>query len=511
MDVSALYSTALIVWQQTTYNGVINKHINCAIRSEGAKRIPQHMDLQFFGAVRSVTGSQHMVTVNGLNILLDCGLYQGKRSLQYERNLNLPYNASEVDLMILSHAHIDHSGNIPNLVKSGFRGDIFCTHATRDLCNIMLLDSAKIQESDIRYVNKKLARKKQPLREAIYTMEDATQALKYFVGCAYDRARQIAPGIWLTFVDAGHIIGSAMVILDIEDQQTKSTKRLVFSGDIGRPNRPILRDPSFIDEADVLLIESTYGNREHKIDAVSDSELRDVINATVKRGGKVIVPAFAVGRTQELVYRMHRLIHEDEIPYDLPIYVDSPLAINATSVYQTHPEAYDAELEQFLSLDAEHDDAFGFGRLKYTRSVEESKAINMQEGPAVIISASGMAEAGRILHHLKNNVQDPRNTVLIVGWTAPHTLGRRIAEKKSEIKIFGEPYQLNAQVATMNGFSAHADRGELLEWIGSFKKRPKHTYCVHGDEQVSLEFAEELRRQGFDDVNVPHLLQKYSV
>ncbi len=450
-----------------------------------------------------------MVRCNGTTILLDCGLYQGKRSDARDRNMNLPFDASEVDIMILSHAHIDHSGNVPNLVKSGFRGDIFCTHATRDLCAIMLRDSAKIQESDAKYVNKKNRRKGLPLVEPIYTDEDAKLALKYFIGCGYENSREIAPGIWLTFVDAGHIIGSAMVILDFEDHETKEDTRLVFSGDIGRPNRPILRDPSFIDEADVLLIESTYGNREHKIDAVSDTELRDVIMGAVKKGGKVIVPAFAVGRTQELVYRMHRLIHDDEIPYDLPIFIDSPLAINATSVYQTHPEAYDQELQTFMRLDAEHEDPFGFGRVKYTRTADESKAINELEGPAVIISASGMAEAGRILHHLKNNVQDPRNTVLIVGWTAPHTLGRRIAEKRAEVKIFGEPYELRANVATINGFSAHADRGELIEWITHFKKRPKHTYIVHGDEAVSVEFGDTLRGLGFEDVNVPQFKQKY--
>lgn len=469
------------------------------------------MELQFFGAARTVTGSQHMIRVNGTTILLDCGLYQGRRADAYERNLNLPYAASEVDIMILSHAHIDHSGNIPNLVKSGFTGDIICTHATRDLCAIMLRDSAKIQESDARYTNKKRRRRGQALVEPIYTDEDARKALNHFMSCSYDRPRQIAPGIKLTFVDAGHIIGSAMVILDIEDQETEKKRRLVFSGDIGRPNRPILRDPSFIEEADILIMESTYGSREHKIDAISDNELRDVIVGAIEQGGRVIVPAFSVGRTQELVYRMHRLIHAGEIPHDLPIFIDSPLAINATAVYQTHPEAYDAELLQFLALDTEHKDAFGFGRVQYTRSVEASKAINLLEGPAVIISASGMAEAGRILHHLKNNVEDARNTILIVGWTAPHTLGRRIAERKAEIKIFGEPYQLNANVATINGFSAHADRSELIEWITYFKRRPKHTFLVHGDEKISLEFAETLRGLGFEDVNVPQLLQKYKI
>ncbi len=469
------------------------------------------MQIQFHGAVRTVTGSQHLLTVNDTKILLDCGLFQGKRKQSFERNRNLPYDASEVDILVLSHAHIDHSGNIPNLVKSGFTGDIYCTYATRDLCAIMLRDSAKIQESDAKYANKRNRKKGLPLVEPIYEIKDAVESMKYFMSIAYDRPRTIAPGITLTFVDAGHILGSATVILDIEDEAGKRDVRVVFSGDIGRNHRPILKDPVPVDSADILIIESTYGNREHKIDAVSDTELVDVINRTAARGGKVIVPAFAVGRSQELVYRIHRQIHEGNISNELPVFVDSPLAINATSVYRLHPEAYDDEMAKFMLEDTQHSDPFGFDRMMYTRAVEQSKALNDLEEPAVIISASGMAESGRILHHIKNNAADPRNTILLVGWAAPHTLARRIAERREIIRVFGEEYQLNAEVATINGFSGHADRSELLDWVGHLNKPPRHTFIVHGDEQVSLDFAQELRKVGIKNAAVPEIDQKFQI
>lgn len=468
------------------------------------------MRLTFYGAARTVTGSQHMVEVNGARILLDCGLYQGHRADAYERNLNLPFDAGAVDVMVLSHAHIDHSGNIPNLVKSGFRGDIICTYATHDLCAIMLRDSAKIQEYDIEFLNKKRARQKLPPLEPIYTMADAVECLKYFVAFGYERPRQIMPGVTLTFYDAGHILGSAMVALDIEDQESKQDIRLVFSGDIGRPNRPILRDPTFIDEADVLLIESTYGDRLHQDEGDTDKKLERIVNETYQRGGKLIVPAFAIGRTQELVYRLHHLVKQGDIPPHLPVFVDSPLAIDATGIYRLHPEAYDEETAQFLLADRQAD-PFGFAMMQYTRSVEQSKALNFLREPAVIISASGMAEAGRILHHLKNNVEDPRNTILITGWQAPDTLGRRLVERQPSVNILGEAYQLRARVEKMNGLSAHADRDELLAWVGHFKQRPRHTYLVHGEEEVSLTFANSLRQQGLPDVQVPYLGQTFTI
>lgn len=468
------------------------------------------MEITFHGAARTVTGSQHLISVNGRKILLDCGLFQGSRKLAFERNRNLPFDCSEIDVMVLSHAHIDHSGNIPNLVKSGFKGDIYSTYATRDLCAIMLRDSAKIQGYDIEYVNRKRARKNEPPLEPIYTMADAVESLKYFIGIGYERPYTIMPGVTLTFYDAGHILGSAIVALDIEDKQKKRDIRLVFSGDLGRPGRPILRDPTFLDEADILIVESTYGNREHKSLDIASQKLQDIVNRTFQRKGKVIVPAFAVGRTQELVYRLHQLVEEGKISKHLPVYVDSPLAVDATGIYRLHPEAYDEELESFM-LEDRHGDPFGFDMMYYTRSTAQSKELNSLEDSAVIISASGMAEAGRILHHLKNNVEDERNTILIVGFQAAHTLGRRIVEKVKNVKIFGEEYQLKAEVDTINGFSAHADRTELLEWTGHYKKQPQKTFIVHGEETASLAFADALRKQGLKEVHVPELGEQFDI
>ncbi len=468
------------------------------------------MKIQFHGAVRTVTGSQHLLTINGKNILLDCGLYQGSRKQTFERNKNLPFDAASIDVLILSHAHIDHSGNIPNLVKSGFRGDIICTYASRDLCAIMLRDSAKIQGYDIEYLNKKRKRKKLPPLEPFYTMEDAVESLKYFIGIGYERQYTVFPGVQLTFHDAGHILGSAIVILDIEDNESGKDVRIVFSGDLGRPERPILRDPVLIDEADILIIESTYGDREHDPVAATSDRLKRVVNDTCKRGGKLIVPSFAIGRTQELVYALHKLVASRDISPQLPVFVDSPLAIDATGIYRLHPEAYDEEVFEFLASD-KHNDPFGFDMMRYTRSTNESKELNFLREPAVIISASGMAEAGRILHHLKNNVEDPRNTILIVGWQAPNTLGRRIVERQSKLRILGEEYTLKAEVVTINGFSAHADRTELLDWSGHFSKKAAHSYIVHGEISSSFALAEGLRAQGYDDVNVPELGQTYTI
>jgi metallo-beta-lactamase family protein len=468
------------------------------------------MEIQFHGAVRTVTGSQHLLTVNGHRILLDCGLYQGSRKLTFERNQHLPYDAAGIDVLILSHAHIDHSGNIPNLVKNGFQGDIVCTYATRDLCAIMLRDSAKIQKYDVDYLNKKRRRKNLSLLEPFYTMDDAIDSLKQFIGIGYDRSFQIFPGVNLTFYDAGHILGSAIVALDIDDQESGREVRLIFSGDLGRPHRAILRDPTFIDEADILLVESTYGNREHEEVAATKEKLEKIVNETCKRGGKLIVPAFAVGRTQELVYALHQLIENRDISPDLPVFVDSPLAIDATGIYRLHPEAYDTEVFKFLEGD-KHSDPFGFDMMRYTRSTFESKELNFLREPAVIISASGMAEAGRILHHLKNNVEDPRNTILIVGWQAPNTLGRRIVERQPRVRILGEEYKLKAQVVVINGFSAHSDRTELLTWTKHFQKKADRSFIVHGEEESSFALAQGMEGQGYQNVSVPQLGQSFKI
>jgi metallo-beta-lactamase family protein len=341
------------------------------------------MEIQFHGAVRTVTGSQHLISVNGHKILLDCGLYQGKRQESYERNKHLPFKAAEIDVLVLSHAHIDHSGNIPNLVKSGFRGDIVCTYATRDLCSIMLRDSAKIQQYDVEYLNRKRAKKGQPPLGTYYTVEDAVVSLGYFIGIGYDRPYRLLPGVSLTFRDAGHMLGSAIVVLDIEDSGSGRPCRLVFSGDLGRPNRPILRDPAPVDQADVLLIESTYGDRRHEPQEEARERLEQVINNTYKRGGKVIVPAFAVGRTQELVYALHQLIEKRDIPPDLRVYVDSPLAVDATGIYRLHPEAYDDEIARFM-MEVKHGDPFGFQMMRYTRTTEESKELNFLRQPGLL-------------------------------------------------------------------------------------------------------------------------------
>ena len=464
------------------------------------------MKLTFHGATRTVTGSQHLLEANGTRILLECGLFQGKRKQAFEINRQFPFDPAEIDVLVLSHAHIDHSGNLPNLVKSGFRGDVLCTFATRDLCAIMLRDSAHIQQQDAEYVNKRRARGGEPPVEPLYDLEDAVEALKYFMAIGYDRPYRITPEITLTFLDAGHILGSAIVVLDVRENGRE--RRLVFSGDLGRPDLPILRDPTRVEGADILLIESTYGTRLHESVPAAESELKRIVLDTYFQGGKVIIPAFAVGRTQEIVYHLNRLKERQAIPADLPVFVDSPLAIDATSIFRLHPECYDEEISDFM---IESGDPFGFRDLQYTRSVEASKAINFMRDPAVIISASGMCEAGRIQHHLKNNIQDERNTVLIVGWQAPDTLGRRIVERQPVVKIFGEEYRLNARVEVINGFSAHADRDELLAWTGAMRQKPEYTFVIHGEEKVSEAFAGMLQADGHPNVAVPQLHESFTV
>jgi metallo-beta-lactamase family protein len=459
------------------------------------------VEAQFWGAARTVTGSMHLLTINGARCLLDCGLYQGRRQESFERNRDLPFDPKDVDIMILSHAHIDHSGNIPNLVKNGFAGPIYCTFATRDLCATMLRDSGHIQEMDALYANKKRARKGEPPVEPIYTQEDAIDCLGQFVSLGYERSFPILPGVRVTFYDAGHILGSAIVQLDLATGDDNGSQRLVFSGDLGRPDKPILEDPTLVEGCDTLIIESTYGDRLHPDVADVQQELKRVVLETTRRGGKVIIPAFAVGRTQELVYDLHQLISAGEVP-SLPVFVDSPLAIDATGVFRLHPECYDEEVGQFLTETGARD-PFGFSRLQYTRSVEQSKALNDLQEPAIIISASGMAEAGRIQHHLKNNIEDPRNTILIVGWQAPNTLGRYIVEKHETVKIFGERYDLRAEVQVINGFSAHADRDELLGWVKGMDQLPSKAFVVHGDPEPAEAMANGLRELGIEEAIVP--------
>jgi len=456
--------------------------------------------IQFYGAVRTVTGSMHLLTVNGSRILLDCGLYQGRREESFQRNKNLPFEAGSIDALILSHAHIDHSGNIPSLVKNGFTGNIYATPATRDLCSAMLRDAGYIQESDAAYVNKKRARQGLPPVEPLYTANDAMASLQSFITVGYDRPMNVVPGLTVTFRDAGHILGSAIVTLDIEENGKK--QRLLFSGDLGRKDMPILRDPQIAEDVDHLIIESTYGDRIHDPIETVNEELEEVILDTYRRGGKVIIPAFSVGRTQELVYALNQLTEARKLP-DIPIFVDSPLSVNVTEIFRLHPECYDKETFEFLD-NTNQQDPFGFHRLTYIRATEKSKELNFLQQPAIIISASGMCEAGRILHHLKNNIEDSRNTVLIVGWQAPHTLGRRLVERRPVVKIFGEEYRLNARVETINAFSAHADRDELLGYVQRLgAKRIKQAFVVHGEEASSLSLADAIGDLGVGQAVAP--------
>ena len=463
------------------------------------------MDLQFFGAAREVTGSMHLLTVCGKRILLDCGLFQGRRMEAFEKNSRFPYDPASIDSLVLSHAHIDHSGNIPQLVKQGFSGSIFCTHATQDLANIMLRDSAHIQQKDAEYVNKKNKKKGLPDIKPLYTMEDAENCIPQFVGLGYNRPFPLTPEITLTFQDAGHILGSAIVILDIEEQGRK--QRLTFTGDLGRKNLPIIRDPFQVEATDILITESTYGNRFHDpIEDMKPSVLR-IVKETADRGGKIIVPSFSVGRTQELVYYLHELFNEGKLP-EIPIYVDSPLSVNVTEIFRLHSECYDRETAD-LFLD-NHQDPFGFFRLKYIRNVEDSKKLNNSNECCMIISASGMCEAGRILHHLKNSAGNARNTILVIGYMAENTLGRRIVEKQPVLKIFGDEIPLRAQVEVMNGFSAHADQKGLMAFVNGIQKGPDLVFVVHGEPESANTLAEMIRSRD-PDVHVPERLEKFTI
>jgi metallo-beta-lactamase family protein len=459
------------------------------------------MQIAFYGAAQTVTGSQHLLTVGGQRILLDCGLYEGKRDEARRRNRELPFEAAAVNVMVLSHAHIDHSGNIPNLVKQGFRGKILCTRATADLCGAMLPDSGHIQEEDVEYVNRHRLRNGEPPVEPIYTRAEAVESLRYFEGIDYERPYMLAPGVTLTLYDAGHVLGSAIVALDCQP----GNRRLVYTGDLGRPQVPILRDPTLLPGADFLIIESTYGNRTHAPLEDSEEGLKETIRRTSRRGGKVIIPAFALERTQFLIYLLHKLYHQGDLP-DIPIYVDSPLAVDVTNVFRRHPECFDDETREYLEKSDPDADIFGFGRLRYIRDVEESKKLHIRTGPCVIISASGMAEAGRIQHHLKNNIEDPRNTILIVGWQAPNTLGRRLVQRAPVVRIFGREYRRRAEVVTLTGFSGHADEPGLLDWVKAMKKRPEKIFVVHGEPEGAEALADRLRKDlGYRQVIVPSL------
>ena len=445
------------------------------------------MKIQFLGAAQTVTGSMHLLEVNGQRLLLDCGLYQGKRADTYEVNQHFPFDPRTLDAVILSHAHMDHSGNLPNLVKQGFGGHIYATSASVDLADIMLRDSGHIHEWDVKYVNKKRKRKGLPPVEPLYTIRDAQNTLPHFKSVWYDERFTPINGVEVKLVDAGHILGSSAVVLDVTENG--KTTRLWYSGDIGRFDAPILRNPVFPQDADYLLMECTYGDKPH--DDIEDAfdEFTAVVNKTIRRGGKVIVPAFSVGRTQLLTYCLAERMESGEIP-DIPVIVDSPLAVAASDIYRRHTECFDDETWQFI---AEHrHSALDFNNLIYTRTVDESKALNDFHEPMIIISASGMAENGRILHHLKNNIEDGRNTIVIISWQAPYTLGRRLADGEHKVRIFGEEYYRKADVATIGGLSAHAGQTILADYAAASKASLKQIMLVHGEEKSATALQEKL-------------------
>lgn len=440
------------------------------------------MKLTIHGAAQTVTGSKYLIEINGKHLLLECGLFQGKRKKTYEYNLNFDFDPTSLDAVILSHAHIDHSGNMPNLVKSGYRGPIYATHATRDLADIMLKDSGHIHEYDVKYLNSKRQKKGLPPVEPLYTIRDAANTIPHFRQMNYDKAFNPIPGVTARFIEAGHILGSAAILLDLEEKGRKV--RFWFSGDIGRPDKPLLRDPVLPGgyDVDYLMMECTYGDRPHDNIREAFEEFRSVVERTIRRGGKVIIPAFSVGRTQTLVYILNEYMSSGKLP-KVPVFVDSPLAVSASDIYRRHPECFDQETWDFIT---EHrHPALEFDQLTYTRSVDESKALNDRKDPMVIISASGMVEAGRILHHVKNNIHDERNTILIVSWQAPHTLGRRLADREREVRIFGESYYRRAQIETINGLSAHAGQGLLVKYARSVAGQAKKIIFVHGEEKAA--------------------------
>ena len=469
------------------------------------------MKVQFCGAARVVTGSSHLITLDsGYTILLDCGLYQGRNKDMQAFNKNFYFEPSDLDCVILSHAHIDHSGRLPKLVGDGFDGCIHSTHATRSLCAIMLLDSAFIQERDAEWFNKRQLKKKKskrkPLREPLYTKQDVQSTMELFQSYSYDRWYRVNKEVELLFKDAGHILGSASVTLRITENG--KTTMLGFTGDIGRPNRPILKDPQPMPPVDYLLCESTYGDKVHDgAPAEAGKFLRIIQETCVEKRGKLIIPAFSVGRTQEIVYMLDQLETAGKLPR-IPVYVDSPLAVNATEVFGVHPECFDNQLNEYLLVD---DNPFGFKRLHYVRDVEESKSLNDTDDPCIIISSSGMMNAGRVRHHIYNSIQNPKNTLLIVGYCSPETLGGQLRAGATEVRMFGETLPVRFQIEIMDSFSAHADRNEIVEFLDNQRGRIQHIYLVHGELDRQESLAALLEENKLGKVHIPELGEVFPI
>jgi len=454
------------------------------------------MKSEFFswGGAEEVTGSKHFLRVDGDLIQVDCGAFQGRRAETDKKNRNWNYDADGVSAVVLTHAHYDHCGLLPLMSKRGFCGNMYATPATRDLANLILMDSAHIQAKDIEYLKKRAAKRNEQFnKQPLFTEREVVDCLTRFVTLSYHRPFHLNEGIYAEFYDAGHILGSAVTVLNIERSGTSLS--IAFSGDLGRKDLPILRDPEHIPPVDYMVMESTYGNRLHDPIESASAKLAAVVNETVERNGKIIIPAFAVERTQELVYMLHLLSDEGRIP-KVPVYVDSPMATNATSIFRVHQECYDEETRRAF-LD-HHRNPFGFNELNYVVNTEESKRLNTLKGPAIIISASGMCESGRILHHLKNNIENPANTILVVGFMAQNTLGRRIVERQPEVKIFGDRYRLKARVTVLNAFSAHADYTGILEYLGKLdRKKLKRVFLVHGEPEAQSHLKSMLEEKDY--------------
>uniref|UniRef100_A0A7C3J6L2 MBL fold metallo-hydrolase n=1 Tax=candidate division WOR-3 bacterium TaxID=2052148 RepID=A0A7C3J6L2_UNCW3 len=448
------------------------------------------MRITFFGATKEVTGSKFLLESDNKRILVECGLFQGRRKESETANLNFPFDPKSIDLLLISHAHIDHSGNIPNLIKQGFNSDIISTYATVDLLGPMLLDSAHIHEKDIEYLNKK--NKNPENKKPLYTVDDVEKSLKYFKGVNYYNEISIDKELKVTFIDAGHILGSSQIIFE------KDGKKLLFTGDLGRKHLPIIRNPDIVKDVDILITESTYGDRLHPDISESREKLKKVIEEVKMKKGNLIVPAFSVGRTQELLYDLF-MLKEEGYNLGMKIFVDSPLTVNITKVFKEHPECYDKDMVELFNSGK---DPFNFEDLFYIENVEESKKLNSMKEPKIIISASGMCEAGRILHHLKNNIENPANTILVTGFMASNTLGRKIVEKEEKVKIFGDEYRLKAEVVVMNEYSAHADRNDLINHIKSVNPK-KEIYLVHGEENQIESLKGALKENGYKNVIIP--------
>ncbi len=460
------------------------------------------MRVHFLGAARTTTGSLYLLELNGDRLLLECGLFQGRRGESIERNRNFPFLPKDINGVILSHAHIDHCGNLPNLCRQGFDGNIYCTFATRDLASVMLEDSAEIQKDDAAFVSKKRAKHGLPPVEPLYTATDAEKAVRQFVAINYDRPFPVTDGLTVTFRDAGHILGSAQVVLDIRENGRRY--RYLFSGDVGRGADDILRDPEPVEGVDYLQVESTYGAREHTANRNANEEVARLVLGTLQQNGKVIIPSFSVGRTQQIVYTLHQLTLAGRLPR-VPIFVDSPLSVNATEVYRLHPECFNESIYRFLR---EKENPFGMENLTYIREVAHSMKLNDLKEPAIIISASGMAEAGRIRHHLANHIGNPANLILFIGYCAEHTLGAQILSGQNPVNIFGEPHVVKARIGSLDSFSGHADKNELRRYVDAIAGDIKKIAVVHGEESQALGFGETLRQiKPKADVIVPEYQQ----